>query len=72
MNVPLYLALVLLTWRLSPDWLKVIICYIILIAYVVIAGLGFINGSKFGMSTNIYLMQSHPCRASYNLNKSRF
>ncbi|MCB1674297.1 MAG: MFS transporter [Pseudomonadales bacterium] len=46
MNVPLYLALALLTWRLSPSGLNLLSADNALIAYVVIAALAFYQWTK--------------------------
>lgn len=65
MNVPLYLALALLTWRLSPEGLKLLSAQNALIAYVVIAALAIYQWTKIWHVNKHLFDGSHPPVASY-------
>lgn len=65
MNVPLYLALALLTWRLSPEGLKLLSADNALIAYVVIAALAIYQWFKIWHVNKHLFDASHPPVASY-------
>lgn len=65
MNVPLYLALALLTWRLSPTGLKLLSADGALIAYVVIAALAIYQWTKIWHVNKHLFTGEHPAAPSY-------
>jgi NNP family nitrate/nitrite transporter-like MFS transporter len=65
MNVPLYLALALLTWRLSPEGLKLLSAEGALIAYVVIAALALYQWTKIWHVNKHLFTGEHPAAPSY-------
>ena len=66
MNVPLYLALALLTWRLSPEGLKLLSADGALIAYAVIAGLVVYQWKKIWHVNKHLFTGEHPAAPRYH------
>ena len=66
MNVPLYLALVLLTWRLSPTGLKLLSAEGTLICYAVIAGLVVYQWTKIWHVNKHLFTGEHPAAPRYH------
>ncbi|MBK9185878.1 MAG: MFS transporter [Moraxellaceae bacterium] len=65
MNVPLYLALVLLAWRLSPAGLNLLSATNTYIAYAVIAGLAVYQWIKIWYVNKHLFDKNHPAAPSY-------
>ncbi len=66
MNIPLYLALVLLTWRLSPAGLKLLSAEGALIAYGVIAALAVYQWLKIWHVNKHLFTADHPAAPRYH------
>jgi len=65
MNVPLYLALILLAWRLSPSGLNLLSANNTFIAYAVVAGLAVYQWVKIWHVNKHLFDKDHPAAPSY-------
>lgn len=65
MNVPLYLALALLTWRLSPAGLKLLSAEGAMIAYATVAALALYQWTKIWQVNKHLFTGEHPAAPSY-------
>lgn len=65
MNVPLYLALALLTWRLSPAGLKLLSAEGAMLAYATVAALALYQWTKIWQVNKHLFTGEHPAAPSY-------